>query len=105
MQPDVEFTPKAAALLLMIRAEHPGLMLLLDDTSCCANSNVMARENRPSWPVDFLSEKDGVEVYINPVLRKSLKATKIIIDTIDFADDSLSLETNYGKRFTMSAIS
>ena len=105
MQPDVEFTPKAAALLLMIRAEHPDLMLLLDDTSCCANSNVMARKNRPSWPVDFLSEKDGVQVYINPVLGRSLKATRIVIDVMDFADDSLSLETNYGKRFTMSAVS
>ena len=105
MQPDVEFTPKAAALLLEMRAEHPGLMLLLDDTSCCANSNVMARERRPSWPVDLLSDRDGLQVYINPVLRKSLKSTRIIIDVMDFADDSLSLETNYGKRFTMSAIS
>lgn len=105
MLPDVEFTPKAAALLLKMRAEHPGLMLLLDDTSCCANSNVMARESRPSWPVDFLSDKDGVQVYINPVLRKSLKSTRILIDVIDFADDSLSLETNYDKRFTMSAVS
>jgi len=34
-----------------------------------------------------------------------LKATRIIIDAMDFADDSLSLETNYGKRFTMSTIS
>jgi len=105
MLPNLEFTTKAAALLLRMRAEHPGLMLLLDDTSCCANSNVMAKESRPSWPVDLLSDKDGVQVYINPVLRKSLKATRIIIDVMDFADDSLSLETNYGKRFTMSAIS
>ena len=105
MQPDVEFTTKAAALLLRMRAEHPSLMLLLDDTSCCANSNVMVRKSRPSWPVDLLSDKDGVQVYINPALRKSLKATRIVIDVIDFADDSLSLETNYGKRLTMSALS
>jgi uncharacterized protein (DUF779 family) len=104
MLTDVEFTTKAAALLLKMRAERPHLMLLLDDTSCCANSNVMARENRPSWPIDLLSDRDGVQVYINPLLRKSLKATRIIIDVMDFADDSLSLETNYGKRFTMSAI-
>ena len=104
MLTDVEFTTKAAALLLRMRAEHPDLMLLLDDTSCCANSNVMARENRPSWPIDLLSDRGGVQVYINPLLRKSLKATRIIIDAMDFADDSLSLETNYGKRFTMSAI-
>jgi uncharacterized protein (DUF779 family) len=105
MLPDVAFTSKAAALLLKMRAEHPALMLLLDDTSCCANSNVMARESRPSWPVDLLSDRDGVQVCINPVLRKSLKSTQIIIDVIDFADDSLSLETDYGKRFTMYAIS
>jgi uncharacterized protein (DUF779 family) len=81
------------------------LMLLLDDTSCCANSNIMARATRPSWPIDLLSDSDGVQVYINPVLRRSLKATRIIIDVMSFADDSLSLETNYDKRFTMSAIS
>ena len=105
MLPDVTLTPKAAALLLKMRAEHPSVMLLLDDTSCCANSNVMARERRPSWPVDLLSDRDGVQVYINPVLRKSLKSTRIMIDVIDFADDSLSLETDYGKRFTMSTVS
>jgi uncharacterized protein (DUF779 family) len=105
MQSDVEFTQKAAALLLRMHAEHPSLMLLLDDTSCCANSNVMARVTRPSWSVDWLSEKDGVQVYISPVLRKSLKATRIIIDVMDFADDSLSLETDYGQRFMMSTIS
>jgi uncharacterized protein (DUF779 family) len=105
MQPDVEFTQKAATLLLRMRAEHSSLMLLLDDTSCCANSNVMARVTRPSWPVDLLLDRHRVQVYISPVLRKSLKATRIIIDVIDFADDSLSLETNYGKRFMMSAIS
>jgi TRAP-type uncharacterized transport system substrate-binding protein len=79
-------------------------MLLLDDTSCCSNSNVMARESQPSWPVDLLSDVDGVRVCMNPVLRKSVRATRIIIDAMDFTDDSLSLETNYGKRFTISTI-
>jgi uncharacterized protein (DUF779 family) len=105
MQANVEFTQKAAALLLRMQQEHWSLVLLLDGTSCCANSNVMARATRPSWPVDLLSDRDGVQVYISPVLRKSLKATRIIIDVMDFADDSLSLETNYGKRFMMSVIS
>ncbi len=102
MLPEVEFTQKAAALLLKMRAEHPALVLLLDDTSCCSNSNVIARESRPSWPVILLSEKDWVKVYVNPVLQKSLKANRIVIDVLDFADDSFSLETDYGKRFIMS---
>lgn len=103
MLPEVEFTQKAAALLLKMRADHPDLTLLLDDTSCCSNSNVMAREKRPSWPVVLLSEKDGMKVYANPVLQRSLKANRIVIDALDFADDSFSLETNYGKRLIMSA--
>lgn len=102
MQPEVEFTPQAAALLLKMQAEQPNLVLLLDDTSCCSNSNVIAREGQPSWPVALLSEKDGIRVYVNPVLEKSLKANRIVIDILDFADDSFSLETDYGKRLIMS---
>jgi uncharacterized protein (DUF779 family) len=49
-----------------------------------------------------LANIDGLRVYINPVLEKSLKTDKILIDVLDFADDSFSLETNYGKRFSMS---
>jgi hypothetical protein len=45
---------------------------------------------------------DGVKVFINPILQ-SLKAKEIIIDALDFADDSLSLETDCGKRLIMSA--
>lgn len=105
MPPEIQFTSDAATLLLKMRAEHPNLMLLLDDTSCCSNSNVIARDTRPSWPVDLLAEIGAVQICINPILRKSLKVNRIVIDAIDFVDDSLSLETDYGKRFTMSTVS
>ena len=94
-------TPTAAALLQTISKEHKKLVLLLDDTSCCSNSNVMLRENEPSWSVSLLAEIDGVRVLVNPILERSLKAERIVIDALDVADDSLSLETNYGKRFIM----
>lgn len=102
MHPKVRFTPTAAALLQSILKQHRNLVLLLDDTSCCSNSNVMLRENEPSWPVSVLAEVDGVRILLNPVLEKRLKAELIIIDALDFSDDSLSLETDFGKRFTMS---
>ncbi len=50
-----------------------------------------------------MAEIDGLRIFVNPVLERSLKAEQITIDAIDFADDSLSLETDYGKRLTMSA--
>lgn len=75
---------------------------MFDDTSCCSNSNVILRKNEPSWPISFLAEMDGVKVFVNPILQRSLKAKEIIIDALDFAEDSLSLETEYGKRFIMS---
>ncbi len=98
MQANVQFTPKAAALLQRIRADHRDFVLLLDDSSCCSNSNVMLREREPSWPVSLLANIEGIRVFVNPVLERSLKAERILIDALDFADDSLSLETNYGKR-------
>lgn len=102
MHPNVRLTPRAATLLQRISKEHNKLALLLDDSSCCSNSNVMLRENEPSWPVSLLAEIDGVRVFVNPILERSLKAERIIIDALDFADDSLSLETDYGKRLIMS---
>jgi len=68
MTVDVEFTTKATALLLGMQAEYPNLVMLLDSTRCCTNSNVMVRENPPSWPVDLLSRNVAVQVYMNPVL-------------------------------------
>lgn len=98
MHTDVRFTPTAEALLQRISKEHQKLVLLLDDTSCCSNSNVMLRQSEPSWPVSFLAEVGGLRIYANPSLERSLKAQRITIDAVDFADDSLSLETGYGKR-------
>jgi hypothetical protein len=43
----------------------------------------------------------GYEYLSTPTLERSLKAERIIIDALDFADDSLSLETDYGKRLIM----
>jgi hypothetical protein len=63
----------------------------------------MLRESKPSWRVSLLAEIDGLRIFVNPVLERSLKAEQITIDAIDFADDSLSHETDYGKRLTMSA--
>lgn len=103
MKTGVRLTRSAAALLQTISTEHRSLVLLLDDTSCCSNSNVMLRESKPSWPVSLLAEIDGLQIFVNPVLERSLKAAQITIDALDFADDSLSLETDYGKRLTMSA--
>jgi len=102
MHTNVRLTPRAATLLQRISKEHRELVLLLDDRSCCSNSNVMLRKNEPSWPVFLLAEMDGVRVFVNPILQRSLKAKEIIIDVLDFADDSLSLETDYGKRLIMS---
>ncbi len=101
MHSNIRLTSKVATLLQTISKEHKKLALLLDDTSCCSNSNVMLRENEPSWPVSLLAEIDGVRVFVNPILERSLKAKQIIIDALDFADDSLSLETDYEKRLIM----
>jgi len=100
MHPNIRLTQKAATLLQRISKERRKLALLLYDTSCCSNSNVMLRENEPSWPVSLL-EIDGVRVFFNPILERSLKAKQILIDALDFADDSLSLETDYDKRLIM----
>lgn len=102
MTAKVLFTAKAAALLQVIREDHRKLVLLLDDSSCCSNSSVMLREKEPSWPVSILADIDGIRVCINPVLERSLKSERLLIDTLDFADDSLSLETDYGKRLIMT---
>jgi len=49
-----------------------------------------------------LAEIDGLRILVNPVLERSLKAEQITIAALGFADDRLSLETDYGKRLTLS---
>lgn len=102
MQPKVQFTPSAAALLQRVLADHRELVLLIDDTSCCSNSSIMLREKMPAWPVSLLAEQDSLKVCVNPVFERSLKASKMLIDALEFSDDSLSLETNYGRRLIVS---
>ena len=95
------FTAKARELLKIILNEHPSLALVLDDTTCCTVSNVFARSEEPPWEAERIATYLGSPVYLHPSLRKSLKTRRVTIDVLDFADDSLSLETDYGKRFVM----
>ncbi len=101
MQPKVRFTSDAAILLRRIRADYPVLVMLLDDSSCCSNSNVMLRRNLPSWPVSLVAEVEGIRIVVNPMFQENVHAEQLLIDAVDSADDSLSLETNYGKRLIM----
>ena len=97
---DVAFTRKAKELLESMIIDHPDLTLVLDDTTCCTVSNVFARSGAPPWEGRRI--EGHVPVYIHPSLDKSLKSQRVIVDVLEFADDSLSLETNYGKRFVMT---
>lgn len=100
-KPEVSFTPRARRLLDEVRREHKDLVVLLDDTTCCTVSNVFARAGRPAWQAYTLGDYYGVPMCVHPSLKKQLKGGRITIDVLDSADDSLSLETDYGKRFIM----
>ncbi len=97
--PKIAFTRKAKELLGNIITDHPDLTLVLDDTTCCTVSNVFARRGAPPWAARRI--EGYIPVYVHPSLEKSLKSHGVIVDVLDFVDDSLSLETNYGKRFVM----
>ncbi len=96
---DVIFTSKAKELLQRMMVDHPNLALVLDDSTCCAVSNVFARTGEPPWTARRLA--GYFPVYVHRSLEKSLKSGKVVVDVLDFSDDSLSLETNYDKRFVM----
>ena len=98
---DVEFTGRAKELLRRIMNDYPNLALVLDDATCCTVSNVFARSGGPPWAAERLPGNLGVPIYLHPSYERNLKTRRVTIDTLDFADDSLSLETNYGKRFVM----
>jgi len=99
---EIVFTSDAASLMARMRSLYPNVVLLIDDTSCCANSNIMARNGPPSWPTALLAEKNGIKIYANPILQRNNTLSQMLIDVMDFADDSLSLETNLGKRLIMT---
>ena len=97
--PKVTFTRNAKELLERMVADHPDLTLVLDDSTCCTVSNVFVRNDAPPWAASRI--EGYVPIYVHPSLEKSLKSGRVVIDVLDFADDSLSLETNYGKRLVM----
>ncbi len=99
LKANVSFTHEAKELLKSMIDNHPDLALVLDNTTCCTVSNVFARIGAPPWEARRI--EGYVPVYIHPALERSLKSHRVIIDVLDFADDSLSLETNYGKRLVM----
>ncbi len=98
---EVLFTFRSKSLLERIRRDEPELALVLGDATCCTVSNVFARTGRPAWEAEEVGAYTNVPIYVHPAFKRRLEKGSVTIDTMDFADDSLSLETNYGKRFVM----
>ncbi len=97
---DLVVSDDAEKLLDEITREHPSLTLVLDDTTCCTVSNILARDG-PPWEASLVATYKTIPILMHPTLEKSLGKKKVTIDAVNFADDSLSRETNYGKRLLM----
>ncbi len=98
---EVLFTPRSRNLLERIGRDEPDLVLVLGDATCCTVSNVFARSGKPAWEAEQVGAYANVPIYVHRAFKRRLGKGGVTIDAMDFADDSLSLETNYGKRFMM----
>jgi uncharacterized protein (DUF779 family) len=99
----IEITEKAKEVIHDLRKSYPNLSMVIESTSCCSNSSIFVRDNPPTGDIIFLKELEGVKIYLDPSLKSLLNFNHLIIDVIDFTDDSLSLETNLNKRFILIA--
>ncbi len=100
---EIELTEKAKELIFELKKLYQNLSMVIENTSCCSNSSIFVRDNLPSGEIIFLKEIEGVKIFLDPSLKSLLNFNKLIIDVMDFTDDSLSLETNLGKRLILLA--
>ncbi len=98
---EVLFTARSRKLLERIKSDEPELALVLGNATCCAVSNVFARRGRPGWETEEIGSYANIPIYVHPGFKRRLGREGVTIDAMDFTDYSLSLETNYGKRFMM----
>src|SRR3990172_2862266 len=101
----VDISPEAFKLLSLVKndCEAKRIYVLLDDTGCCSLSNafVTCRDKRVSnddWV--RIMEEDAIYVYANKMFVKTMTdgTLSLGVGPSDSESDSLSLETNYGKR-------
>jgi uncharacterized protein (DUF779 family) len=97
----IEITNEAKEVIRELKKHHPDLSIVIESSSCCSNSSIFVRSNPPNGTVIYLGEYEGVKVFLDPILKSVLSFNRLILDVLDFSDDSLSLETNLGKRLTL----
>jgi len=98
---EIKITDKAKEIIYFLKNKYPNLSLVIESTSCCSISSVFARNNIPNGELIYIGEIEGVKFYLDNPMHTLLKMNQLIIDVIDFTDDSLSLETDIGKRFIL----
>jgi|ECHhosMinimDraft_1075155.scaffolds.fasta_scaffold01016_3 hypothetical protein len=99
----IEITEKAEEVIRNLRQKYPKLSIVIEPTSCCSNSSIFVREDAPAGNVKFLKEIGGIQIYLDVGLTPLLNFNRLLIDVVDFTDDSLSLETNLNKRLILIA--
>lgn len=103
----VKMSPEALSVLNSVKdnCETKRVYVLLDDAGCCGASNAFvtcsgARLNTDNWVP--ITEEGGISVYANKMFIKTMKEGTFVLDVGDSdGGDSLSRETNYGKRLSV----
>lgn len=104
-EPCVEISAEASKLLRTVRdgSGHKRVYVFLDDAGCCDSSNTFVTSSSARLGIrDWVKVLDleGVAVYGDERFLRTAKGGTLVLDVYpcDAASDSLSLETNYGKR-------
>jgi len=89
-------------VLERVKARHGAVYMVVGDTGCCGYSNVFLTSVEPGGDCIEAGEAYGLPVYVRPPLDSTLDLEGATVDVVEaIADDSLSLETELGRRLVL----
>ncbi|HIQ29185.1 MAG TPA: hypothetical protein EYH45_01325 [Candidatus Caldiarchaeum subterraneum] len=85
-----------------LKQRYGSIYIILGDTGCCGYSNVFVTNLEPDSSYEYIGDDRGVGVYVHRGFKDSIDPEEIWIKIMEVdVDDSFSLETELGYRFTL----
>ncbi len=99
----VEVAPAVVELLAHIRHDRRGSLAFTIGNGCCDSTAPYLFEDAVPAPGDtIVGDVDGIPIRAPETLRALYPDDTLVIDVVDDpAADSLSVETEYGRRFVL----
>ncbi len=85
-----------------LKHRYGSIYMILGDTGCCGYSNVFVTNIEPDSSYEYIGTDHEVGIFVHRGFKESIDPEDIRIKVLEVdVDDSFSLETEMGYRFTL----